>query len=259
MKLSELAETQREETAVRVFTRFIGDKDPGQYRQRDFDRFFKYYDKAKKTSRARYLYYVNNILEQYGNRLQFPRGCKTTGGSLHIHDIDVPEIRRIMRSFNREPLKSWVTLAIYTGMRRGEIAELTRDKIDFENRVIILGSETKNGVPRAIPMTTVTKRVLEKWFTGEPHNRTFEEITGSGRDSISNSFARHMRALGVKLPFHGLRHFYGTFLVSRGTPIHEIKFLMGHANINTTLNYLYHQKRSRDKVIKSLEYLDEEE
>jgi integrase len=47
----------------------------------------------------------------------------------------------------------WIArIALYTGMRAGEIKSLTRRQVNLEKRTVYL-SETKNGSPRTVPLT----------------------------------------------------------------------------------------------------------
>lgn len=43
---------------------------------------------------------------------------------------------------------------------------------------------------------------------------------------------------GVTMPWHSLRHTFGTELAARGVPVPVIKELMGHASITTTMRYV---------------------
>ncbi|PIV64039.1 MAG: hypothetical protein COZ37_01245 [bacterium (Candidatus Ratteibacteria) CG_4_10_14_3_um_filter_41_18] len=57
-----------------------------------------------------------------------------------------------------EPLKSIVTIALNTGMRKGEILNLKWRDIDFNQRIIYL-LETKSGEKREVPMNDVVYNV----------------------------------------------------------------------------------------------------
>jgi len=57
-----------------------------------------------------------------------------------------------------EPLKSIVTIALNTGMRKGEILNLKWRDIDFNQRIIYL-LETKRGEKREVPMNDVVYNV----------------------------------------------------------------------------------------------------
>ncbi|HEX3479397.1 MAG TPA: tyrosine-type recombinase/integrase, partial [Kofleriaceae bacterium] len=43
---------------------------------------------------------------------------------------------------------------------------------------------------------------------------------------------------GVTMPWHSLRHTFGTECAARGVPVPVIKELMGHASIATTMRYV---------------------
>jgi hypothetical protein len=43
---------------------------------------------------------------------------------------------------------------------------------------------------------------------------------------------------GVAMPWHSLRHTFGTECAARGVPVPVIKELMGHSSIATTMRYV---------------------
>ena len=47
-----------------------------------------------------------------------------------------------------------------------------------------------------------------------------------------------MSETGATMPWHSLRHTFGTELAARGVPIPTIKELMGHADVKTTMCYV---------------------
>jgi integrase len=52
-----------------------------------------------------------------------------------------------------------VRLALYTGMRAGEIRTLRRSQVNLEKRVVTL-TETKNGSVRTVPLSNAAVAVL---------------------------------------------------------------------------------------------------
>ncbi len=62
-----------------------------------------------------------------------------------------------------------VTLALHTGMRRGEIQSLRWKQIDFLNRTLIVGaSKTAAGTGRVIPLNETAVVTLKTWATNFP-------------------------------------------------------------------------------------------
>ena len=56
---------------------------------------------------------------------------------------------------------------------------------------------------------------------------------------MSKKFKKALRCIGAKEDshFHSLRHTFAVRRVLIGTPIHEVKLLMGHASVTTTEQY----------------------
>ena len=62
-----------------------------------------------------------------------------------------------------------VTVALHTGMRRGEIQNLTWQQIDFLNRRVAVGdSKTEAGSGRVIPLNETALTTLQTWATNFP-------------------------------------------------------------------------------------------
>jgi integrase len=146
-----------------------------------------------------------------------------------------------------------VLLASEAGLRIGEIRGLqhtdvrdgqltVRRAIDQHGNVTTPKHDKRRSVPlspalaAALPM--LPKRGL--WVLaqddGEPMNyeRLLEGINAlyelaSVDVPVSES--------GVTMPWHSLRHTFGTECAARGVPVPVIKELMGHSSIATTMRY----------------------
>ncbi len=79
-----------------------------------------------------------------------------------LNEEEVSKLLEACKEFDRGYLSDVVTLAIYTGMRRGEILNLEWKDIDFE-RDLICVRDPKNRQARYVPMTpTVRKTLLQR-------------------------------------------------------------------------------------------------
>ena len=78
-------------------------------------------------------------------------------------------------------------------------------------------------------------------------------------NNILRNFKGHCRAAGIntndKLTVHCLRKAYGTNLANVSTPVQTLKKLMGHANIQTTMEYYLYNGDANEK--KACEALDQ--
>ena len=76
--------------------------------------------------------------------------------------LDAEEEKALFRACDRHsnPMLGWIArIALYTGMRAGEIKSLTRSQVDLEKRTVHL-TETKNGSSRTVPLTRQATEVF---------------------------------------------------------------------------------------------------
>ena len=142
-------------------------------------------------------------------------------------------------------------IAIYTGMRKGEILALQWKDVDFEkNRIYITKSvchsgnnpvikepKTESG-KRTIPLLSPLKNVLLKQKGRKPENFIISDtgdkpLTQKRYDTIYNNFREQT---GVQSGVHRLRHSFATIAFECGLPDKTIQEILGHKDISTTLN-----------------------
>ena len=140
-------------------------------------------------------------------------------------------------------------LSLYTGMRAGEIFNLTWQDIDFRNGIITI-KDPKNSTGRAAYMTeSLKKLLLEKHKREQPKSLSelvFKDRNGNKFTRISKTYDRAVGKVGLnngitdsrdKVVFHTLRHTFASWLAIQGTPIYTIKELMGHKSLAMTERY----------------------
>jgi integrase len=142
-----------------------------------------------------------------------------------------------------------VTLALNTGMRRGEILDLTWGQIDFlDERLIVGKSKTEAGHGRTVPLNATALAALKSWATKfpdrKPNHFVFPAerygVAGNDRtphahsgdptkalNSLKEAWESAKTKSGVRCRFHDLRHSACTRLVERGVPLPVIASLLG--------------------------------
>jgi integrase len=122
-----------------------------------------------------------------------------------------------------------VLCAAYTGLRRGELAALTRADI---SRTAIHVRTSKSGRPRVVPVIPRIAAPLRLYVASRkrrPHPRTLHE-----------AFKMGARAIGrPALRFHDLRHTTASLLAAAGVDLYTIGEILGHADKRTTARYTH--------------------
>jgi len=150
-------------------------------------------------------------------------------------------------------LKPIVTIALHTGMRRGEILSLKWEQVDLKHGFILLDI-SKNGERREIPINTT----LEYLFKEIPHSAesmyVFAGKNGNPLTDIKNSFHAALSKAGIlDFRFHDLRHTFASHLVMAGVDLTSVKELLGHKDITMTLRYSHLAPGHKRKAVQVLD------
>jgi len=167
----------------------------------------------------------------------------------------------------REYLRSIAKVALFTGMRKGELLRLRRDDVNFGsvslNRVIkgevweilpswLLIEKTKIGKPRTIPMSqrvaAILKRLCEDETTGE-YIFTSDK-TGSRFIDTKKAFTSACReAKIVNLTFHDLRHTWSSRAAEMGVSEHVRRDILGHSATSMTGDYTHASTEEMERAM----------
>lgn len=174
-------------------------------------------------------------------------------------------------------------VALCTGIRIGELCALKKCNISFENKFIHIGetmqrvqveeSKHKTNVIvtepksicsiRDIPITEALAELLKNFCSKMPGNAYI--LTGDSVRFIEPTvmryhFARQLKACGLEnVRFHTLRHSFATRCVETGIDIKTLSEILGHENVNITLNRYVHssmnlKRESMEKLFLSEAY-----
>ena len=150
--------------------------------------------------------------------------------------------------------QAMVHLAYYLGLRPFEIARITLDDISFRERELLVKTRKGNN-PMTLPVPEhVAKSIAAYMIKARPESkcRTLFLTFKSPHRPVSPSVVGYcigkcMRQAELPSTPYWLRHTYAQNLLESGTPIFEIKEMMGHDKIESTKNYLrIHSKMMRE-------------
>jgi integrase len=169
--------------------------------------------------------------------------------------LEKEEIAKLIDNCNGH-LKSIVTVALFTGMRKSEILNLKWRDVDFNHDIIYL-YQTKNGEKREVPMNALVKSALIKVEKNPDSQYIFANRRGGPYTNIRKSFFTALTKCDIiNFRFHDLRHTFASQLAMAGVDINTIRELMGHKSLKMTLRYSHlspdHKKRAVDVLSRQM-------
>ncbi|MBT2971885.1 MAG: tyrosine-type recombinase/integrase [Candidatus Thiodiazotropha sp. (ex Ctena orbiculata)] len=131
-------------------------------------------------------------------------------------------------------MKSIMVIAIETGMRRGEIAAMQWDHINWPSQTLSIPI-TKTEIPRVIPLSKKAVETLR-----ELPRRLYGKVWGVRPDSITQAFERACRRAKIEdLRFHDLRHEATSRFFEKGLSIMEVSAITGHKDLRMLKRYTH--------------------
>jgi integrase len=148
-------------------------------------------------------------------------------------------------------LRDFVTIAVNTGMRKGEILSLKWDQIrgDF-----VYLEKTKTDEARQIPINDdlddCFKSIRKRQPVGVKY--IFRDQNGHIKD-IKTAFNSAIKRAGIQdFRPHDLRHTFASHYVMRGGSLPALQKILGHADIKMTMRYAHLSKEFAREEIKLL-------
>ena len=163
---------------------------------------------------------------------------------------------QVISIFNNESNikhKIWIILAYGSGLRISEVASLkVSDILSKEHKIRVIGKGNKE---RYVPLPDITLRLLRTyWLQNKDkivNDYLFPNINnGKNKCKHINPFTikqafqkiKQNNNLDDSITFHTLRHSFACEYIKSGGDIWELRILLGHSSINTTMVYLHMAK-----------------
>ncbi len=182
-----------------------------------------------------------------------PRDRRLEAGE---EEVILEEARKRTNQLWLAPLVEFLFL---TGMRLGEISNISADQVFLEKRQVYLDT-TKTDYPRHVPLPLKAKEVLEKFKPRWGKERVFH-VNARSASSGWMDFKKELLNRGLikkDLHMHDLRHEGISRMFemtnSRGEPlltVAHIRLITGHKDINTLVNT--YANFSADIVVDAME------
>ena len=151
-----------------------------------------------------------------------------------LNDDEVNKLTNACENF-REKFVIWTFLD--TGMRLSELAGLTKENIQWQERRLVIhgkgGPYGKKSKRRIIPMTDRVRRLIEYHFTEN-------DTTAISARTIERIVKKVANRAGTPKPVspHVLRHTFSVNCIKKGISTRALQTLLGHDRLTTTEIYL---------------------
>ena len=200
--------------------------------------FLAQYSERKPRTLYRYAQMIKSFMKWYGQptdkfKVELPRTLP-----FYIEDDQIEKLLNAIGSKKnhkdtivRDQLL--VQVAVKTGMRRGEMAELEARDVHADFIVVRNG---KGGKDRVIPLSTSIAQQLSQFVRGmEPNEKVFKLKA----PCISMKIKDFARKAGDEVYHaHSSRHKFAIDLLERGADLKVVQELLVHENLSTTQVYL---------------------
>jgi integrase len=184
------------------------------------------------------------------------------------HGLTPDQARKLLDRARSDHLSALYVLAVYLGLRRGELLGLTWENVDLEGetlqvvqtlqrvdgRLQLLPPKTRTS-RRTVPLPAPVVEALRAHKIGQGKERlaagtrwqdsgmVFASTVGSPMepDNLSRSWYQVRKVLDEPLPrFHDLRHTCVSLLLTEGVVPHIVQQIVGHSAIDVTMTIYAH-------------------
>ena len=193
------------------------------------------------NSILRFMYEVT--LDKLINKKQLPM-LKNTRKVCKV--LNQEELSAFFNACEKEKYKMIFMLIYGSGLRIGEAANLRIEDIDSKKMRIFV-RKGKGDKERYTILPQASLEMLREYYRKERpnHPERYLFLNNEGKplkvERIRVYFRRYRRKAKINDEFvvHSLRHSFATDLIERGATLIQVKELLGHRNIRSTMEYVH--------------------
>jgi integrase len=233
----------------------LGDKEPHYIIRLDIDRLRVNLSKKLKPQTVRHILGLLKRIIHFGARRQLCRELPFPIDAVKVdnrttEDLTPDQLKNLLKAIAESTdieAANIMRMALFTGMRRGELFKLKWSDVDFDRGFITI-RDPKGGVSQKIPLNDQARNVLKN------HPETADHVFVRGDGKPFTDIRRRVNpikeAAGIGADFralHGLRHVYASMLASSGqVDMYTLQKLLTHKSPIMTQRYAH----LRDETLK---------
>jgi len=185
----------------------------------------------------------------------FKRKIKFNLPDLLPRAINPDDIRQLLSVIKKPRDRAFCLLLLRTGMRIGELLNLTINDLDIRDRKIHIYEGNKNALGRVVYLSEDALFALIIWLSKRKPQREFLFYGYGNNRPLAYSSARclivkYLNKSGLQnkgYTLHSLRHTCATELLNAGMRLECLQQLLGHQGINMTRRYARLSDKSREE------------
>ena len=235
----------------------FGDKEPRDIIKLDVDRVRIKLSKKLSPQTVKHILNLFTWIINYGTKNNLCQGVsfhiqKPTVNNEKTEDLTPEQLERLLQAIEEDEnidVGRIMKIALFTGMRRGEIFNLKWKDTNLGTGFIFI-RDPKGGVDQKIPINETARDILQSIHkTRSPY--VFPGRDGGKRTTTGVAGRRIRERAGLPKsfrPLHGLRHVYASMLASSGkVDMYVLQKLMTHKSPKMTQRYAH----LRDEALKN--------
>ena len=227
----------------------LGNKEPKEIAHLDIDRLRLGVAKKRKPQTVKHVLALLSRITNFGSKKGLCAGLSfkielPKVNNKKTEDLTPNQLNALLEAIDQDQnlqAANFMKMALFTGMRRGELFKLQWQDVDF-NRGFIHIRGPKGGVDQKIPLNQAARELLQS----HPHTGSafvFPGREGGQRTDINKQVTRIKKAAGLPKDFralHGLRHVYASMLASSGqVDLYTLQKLLTHKSAAMTQRYAH--------------------
>jgi integrase len=170
--------------------------------------------------------------------------------------LSLDEIQTMWNKVNVIEYADIVVILLYTGMRIGELLDMTIENIHLEERYMVGGNKTENGKNRVIPIHKKIVPLIKARIESSRNGHLFENTLGK-KLTYALFMSKYWGALSACIEPghspHDTRHTFVSRMDSLGVNKVTIKRIVGHSSKDVTDIYTH---KNLEELLEAVDLLD---
>ena len=184
----------------------------------------------------------------------FPWKMKIKPPEILPRAMDPDDVNRLLSVKASSRDQAMILLLLRTGMRIGELLNLTIEDINLKEQKIMIYEGLKNRRGRVVYYSDDAGDALKNWLRHKKPNTQIVFYGHKGKalsyPAARKVFVKYLKEAGLSdkgYTLHCLRHTYATELLNAGMRLECLETLLGHTSLEVTRRYARLTDRTREE------------